>query len=108
MDGRLQRCKLQENRQEQQKRMTSLIFSGRALQALAHREEAAHLIRSVVQRHMGHILDSEQVRALIRVRNGKVLVEFVSAAPGSDRDLIFRNKSKLKGSGLFIAESLTP
>ena len=105
---RLQRMELQEDRQEQQKRMTSLIFSGRALQGLTRREDAAHLIRSVVQRYMGHSLDSEQVRTMIRMRTGKVLVEFVSAAPGSDRDLIFRNKSKLRGSGLFIAESLTP
>ena len=30
------------------------------------------------------------------------------AAPGSNRDQLFRSKTKLRGSGLFITESLTP
>ena len=45
---------------------------------------------------------------MIRMKNGKILIEFTSAAPGSDRDILFRNHSKLRGSGLYIAESLTP
>ena len=43
-----------------------------------------------------------------RLRSGKILVDFTSAAPGSDRDILFRSKAKLRGSGLYIAESLTP
>ena len=105
---RLQKIELSEDRQDQQKRLTSLIFSGRELQALTRREDGAQLIHSVIQRHLNHSLDSQQVRAMIRLRTGKILVEFTSAAPGSDRDFLFRNKTKLRGSGLFIAESLTP
>ena len=37
----------------------------------------------------------------------KVLVEFTTAAPGSNRDQLYRTKTKLRGSGLYIAESLT-
>ena len=105
---RLQRLELCEDHQEQQKRLSSLIFSGRELQAISRREDAAQMIQAVIQRYLNHGLDSKQVKAMIRLRTGKILVEFTTAATGSDRDFLFRNKAKLRGSGLFIAESLTP
>ncbi|KAF0287851.1 Brevican core protein [Amphibalanus amphitrite] len=105
---RLQHLELSEDREQQEKRLTSLVFSGPALQSKTSREDAARLIRSLVQQRMEHALDSAQVKAMIRLRNGRVLIDFTTAAPGSDRDVLFRNKTKLKGTGLFVAESLTP
>ncbi|KAF0300618.1 hypothetical protein FJT64_003284 [Amphibalanus amphitrite] len=105
---RLQQLELGEDQQQQQKRLTCLVFSGPTLQAQTRREDAASLIRPLVQHHLKHTLDSSQVKAMIRLKNGKILIEFTSAAPGSDRDILFRTKSKLRGSGLFIAKSLTP
>ena len=105
---RLQQLELGEDRIQQEKRLTTLLFSGPAIQAQAQREDAVRRIRAIVQERMNHVLDSAQVRAMIRLRSGKVLVEFISASPGSDRDMLFRSKSKLRGSGLFISESLTP
>ena len=104
---RLQQIELAEDRQEQEKRLVCLVFSGRSLQGLTRREDAAQLIRSVVHQYIGHSMDRSQIKALVRLRNGKVLIEFTSAGPGSDRDLLFRSKSRLRGSGLYIAESLT-
>ncbi|XP_043246750.1 uncharacterized protein LOC122394155 [Amphibalanus amphitrite] len=105
---RLQQMELSEDRRQQEERRTSLIFSGPAIQTLTRREDAANLIRSRVQQHLRHSLDSSQVKAMIRLKNGKVLVDFTTAARGSDRDVLFRTKTKLRGSGLFISESLTP
>ena len=105
---RLQQLELSEDREQQEKRLTSLVFSGPALQSKTSREDAARLIRSLVQQRMEHVLDSAQVKAMIRLRNGRVLIDFTTATPGSDRDVLFRNKTKLKGTGLFVAESLTP
>ena len=105
---RLQQIELDEDRRQQEKRLVCLVFSGQSLQAQTRREDAAQLIRSLVQQYLRHTLDSSQVKAMIRLRNGKVLVEFTSSSPGSDRDVLFKSKSKLRGSGLYIAESLTP
>ena len=46
---RLRQMELSEDRQQQEKRLTSLVFSGPQLQALTRREDAARLIHSVVQ-----------------------------------------------------------
>lgn len=105
---RLRQLEFNEDRQEQDRRLTSLIFSGPALQALSRREEAAEMIRSLVDQYLHHALDRSQVGTLFRLRNGKVMIDFTTAARNSDRDVLFRNKSKLRGSGLFISELLTP
>lgn len=105
---RLQQLEDSEDRQQQARRLVCLIFSGPELQRQTCREDAARLIKAVVQRYLGHSLDSSQVRTMIRLNNGKMIVEFTTTGHGSDRDIIYRSKSKLKGSGLYIAESLTP
>ena len=53
-------------------------------------------------------IDRSQIKSFMLLKNGKLLVDFTSSAPGSERDALFRSKVKLKGSGLNIAESLTP
>ena len=105
---RLQQVELVEDRRQQEKRLVCLLFSGPALRSLTRPEEAAHVIRTLVQQYLGLALDRAQIRALVPLRSGKVLIEFNSAAPGSDRDILYRTKSRLRGSGLYIAESLTP
>ena len=105
---RLQQLEWAEDRTQQERRITTLLFSGPAIQAQSKREDFSRIIRSIVQQRMHHVLQSAQVKAMIRLRNGKMLVEFTTAAPGSDRDILFRMKSKLKGTGLVITESLTP
>ena len=105
---RLQQMELGEDRRQQESRLTSLIFSGPAIQPQTRREDAARVIRSLVQLHLRHTLDPSQVKAMFRLKNGKVLTDFTTAARGSDRDVLFRTKTKLRGSGLFISESLTP
>ena len=107
MEARLQRLEMQEDRVQQEKRLTCLLFSGPAV--LNHRrEDAAELISALIHRHMQHEIDRAQVRAAFRLKSGKIMMDFYSAAPSSDRDVMFRSKSKLKGSGLYISESLTP
>ncbi|XP_043246223.1 uncharacterized protein LOC122393864 [Amphibalanus amphitrite] len=66
---RLQQMELSEDRRQQEERRTSLIFSGPAIQTLTRREDAANLIRSRVQQHLRHSLDSSQVKAMIRLKN---------------------------------------
>ncbi|KAF0302163.1 hypothetical protein FJT64_025705 [Amphibalanus amphitrite] len=105
---RLQQLELNEDRQEQQKRLSSLIFSGPVLQAESRRERAANLIESLIRQYIRHALDRTQVKTLIRFRNGKVMMEFTSSGPGSDRDIVYRSRARLRGSGLFVSESLTP
>ncbi|KAF0303635.1 hypothetical protein FJT64_002865 [Amphibalanus amphitrite] len=68
---RLQQMELSEDRRQQEERRTSLIFSGPAIQTLTRREDAANLIRSRVQQHLRHSLDSSQVKAMIRLKNAR-------------------------------------
>ncbi|KAF0293988.1 hypothetical protein FJT64_008287 [Amphibalanus amphitrite] len=60
---RLQQLELKEDRQEQQKRLSSLIFSGPVLQAESRRERAANLIESLIRQYIRHALDRTQGRA---------------------------------------------
>ena len=80
------RLELSEDRLQQEKRLVCLVFSGPALQSLSRHEDAAQRIRSILRQYMRHDLDLSQVRAVIPLRNGRFLIEFGSAAPGSDRD----------------------
>ena len=105
---RLREMELSEDRRLQQTRLTCLLFAGRELQRQNSREDAMRLIQSLVQRHLHHSMDHTQISTVARLKSGRVLVEFTSAAPGSDRDILFRTKTRLRGSGLYISESLTP
>ena len=53
-------------------------------------------------------MDRNQIASYFRLRSGTIFIEFTSTGPGSDRDAVFRSKTKLRGSGIFISESLTP
>ena len=106
--SRLQTLELQEDRQSQERRRGCLVFSGPFLQSLHHRADFVQPILSVVGEHMRHRVDPAQIRSAVRFKTGNVMFDFLSWAPGSDRDVLFRSKSRLKGSGLYISEFLTP
>ena len=108
LQSRLRRLELSEDRLQQDKRLECLIFSGPAVRSLTSREQAVQRVRSVVRDYISHSIDESQLKAVIKLRNDKVLFEFQTASPGSDRDVVFRSKTKLKGSGLYVSESLTP
>ena len=92
----------------QRNRLVSLIFSGPAIPEPVHREETAGIVQHLVDRFMNRNLDMSQVSNAFRLRAGCILVQFASAAKGSERDNLFRSKGRLRGTGLFISESLTP
>ena len=106
--SRLRCLEMQEDRLEQEKRLACLLFSGPVVECQNQYYDAAWLIHSLIHRYMHYDMDQSQIKTAFRLRSGKIMVEFSSIAPGSDRDVLFRSKSKLKGSGLFISESLTP
>ncbi|KAF0295826.1 hypothetical protein FJT64_006704 [Amphibalanus amphitrite] len=60
---RLQQMELAEDRRQQEGRLTSLVFSGPAIQTQTRREDAARRIQTLVQQHMRHALDPSQGRA---------------------------------------------
>ena len=105
---RLRRLEVMEDRRLQNERMVFLVFSGPALRAHDHREDLFGRIQSVLSEYMGRDIDRAQVKAVSKLKSGKVLIEFSSAVSGSERDFFFRSKAKLRGSGLYISESLTP
>ena len=92
----------------QRGRLVNLIFSGPAIPEPVRREETAKIIQHMIEQCMNHKLDMSQVRAAFRLRSGNIFVEFSSAARMSERDVLFRSKYKLRGTGLYISESLTP
>ena len=70
---RLQQLEMADDRQQQERRRTTLIFSGPSLRQQTDRDGAVRLIGALVQRYLNHSLDREQLKSLIRLRNGNVL-----------------------------------
>ena len=93
---------------QQRARHACLIFSGSALPEPTQGEHAVSLLQDLLSKHMEYQLDGAQVKAAFRLGDRAILAEFQSSAVGSDRDTLFRTKTRLRGSGLFISESLTP
>ena len=100
----------QELDQLQQRELKEwLIFSGPAIPRLSHvnrREDAPRLLRAMLQNFMGFDIDEQQV-AELRREERQICVRFSASGAGSDRYLLLRNKTKLRGSGLYIREKLT-
>ena len=87
-----------------------LIFSGPAV----HRRpdagtdgDPARALYSTIRQYMGYSMNKEQVREMHR-EDRQIRVRFNATGAGSDRHFLVRNKTKLRGSGLFIRECLTP
>ena len=92
---------------EQRSRLPCLIFSGPAIPKSGLPDAMLQLIGGIIKDKVGYELNLNQVQSSFRLRNGGLFVEFASAGPASDRDTIFRSKSQLRGTGLYVSESLT-
>lgn len=97
-----------EDGAEQRERLRCLVFSGPAIPQPEQGEKTEELISDLLSTYMNFTMNLAEVEEAFRVRNMKViLVKFRAAGAGSDRDKLFRSKTKLHGTGLFVAESLT-
>lgn len=93
----------------QEKLQDWLVFSGSAIPKLTTEdrpEDAPRLLHRMLWDLMGFHLDSAQVSEVHRDKF-QIWVRFTHSFPGSLRDLIFRGKTRLRGTGLFVRESLT-
>ena len=86
-----------------------LVFSGPVIPRLSRsnkNEDASQLLRGMLQHFMDFSMDMQQVLELHREER-QINVRFTTTAAGSDRYILVRNKTKLRGSGLYIREKLT-
>lgn len=94
---------------EQEKLLDWLVFSGPAIPKLTRNdrpEDAPRLLHDMLLDLLGFRLDCNQVKEVHRDR-GKIWVRFSHSFPGSNRDQIFRGKTRLRGTGLFVREKIT-
>ena len=87
-----------------------LVFGGPAIPRRSQSgrgEDAARLLCSLIQRHMNYDMDATQLKEVYRDEK-QIRVRFTAVGSGSDRYHLVRNKTKLRGSGLYIRERLTP
>ena len=101
----------QELDEVQQKELRNwLVFSGPAIPRLSRsnkNEDASQLLRGMLQHYMDFSMDIQQVLEIQREER-QISVRFSTTAAGSDRYILVRNKTRLRGSGLYIREKLTP
>ena len=86
-----------------------LIFSGPAIPRRPRdgREDTPRMLAAMLEQLMDFHVDMSQISEVHRDER-MLRVRFTSSKPGSDRDTLFRNKTRLRGTGLYIRESLTP
>ena len=87
-----------------------LVFSGPAILRRANAgtsEDPARILYSMLRHYMDFTLNMEQVEE-IRREQRQIRVRFNAVDAGSDRHFLIRNKTRLRGSGLYIRECLTP
>ena len=87
-----------------------LVFSGPAIPRLFgsnKNEDASHLLRAMLQQLMEFSVDLQQLLEIHREER-QLTVRFSAAGVGSDRYILLRNRTRLRGSGLYIRERLTP
>ena len=108
LQRRVDRAEEQQDALQQQGRLKCLIFSGPALAEPSQNEKTIEIIRDLLLNLMSYSLDVGQIECAFRLRGKSILMKFTSAASGSDRDNLFKTKTYLRGTGLYISESLTP
>ena len=87
-----------------------LIFSGPAIPRLPRyrgNEDSTRLLHDLIQTHMDYDIDPGQIAELQRDER-QMRLRFNTVNAGSDRYYLVRNKTRLRGSGLYIRERLTP
>ena len=70
-------------------------------------EDPVRLIGSMIQEFMGYTMNREQIGEIHREQK-QIRVRFNDVGDGSDRHFLLRHKTRLRGSGLYIREWLTP
>ena len=99
----------EQDRFQQRELRDWLVFSGPAIPRLSQsnrREDASRLLCGMLQQFMGFDMDMQQVTELRREER-QICVRFASCGAGSDRYLLVRNRTRLRGTGLYIRERLT-
>lgn len=104
---RLHQVEHKQDVAEQRNRLVCLIFSGSAIPDPVRGEDTADVIRNVVLHCMSITLNMSQIDAAFRLRSGNIMVQFKFAGLGSDRHRLYKSRTALRGTGLFINESLT-
>ena len=87
-----------------------LVFSGPAIPRAPRSgrgEDAAQQLQELIRSLMNYDLDMRQIGELQRDER-QIRVHFTTVAAGSDKFFLVRNKTRLKGTGLYIRERLTP
>ena len=87
-----------------------LVFSGPAVSRMpksGRDQDAAQLVHDMVWKLMNYDLDMRQLGAVHRDAK-QIRVRFNVVTAGSDRFYLVRNKTRLRGTGLYIRERLTP
>ena len=89
-----------------------LVFSGPAVPRLTRAgggrgEDASRLLHAMVKQLMDFNMDLQQIAELHREER-QIRVRFSTVGAGSDRYLLIRNRTRLRGTGLYIRERLTP
>ena len=104
---RVVQLELAQDAMEQRNRLVCLILSGPAIPDPDRHEDTLEIVKCLLFTFMSYSIDTDQVEAAFRLRSGSIMIKFKHASSGSDREKLYKTKAKLKGSGLFISESLT-
>ena len=104
---RLETVEEELDRQKQDAQLDWLVFSGKPIPRYRQNEDLSQILTGMLDELMDYRLDIDQVHSIVRVKMS-LHVQFWTSEPGSDRDRLFRGKTRLRGSGLYIGELLTP
>ena len=103
---RLEAVEDELDRLKQNAQLDWLVFSGKPIPRYRQNENLGQILTNMLAELMDYRLDIDQVHSIARVKMS-LHVRFWTSEPGSDRDRLFRGKTRLRGSGLYIGELLT-
>lgn len=106
-NNRLEKVEEELDKYKQDALLDWLVFSGKPIPAYHQNENLARILTELLADLMEYRIDIDQVHSIFRIKS-TLHVRFWTSEPGSDRDKLFRGKTRLRGSGLFIGELLTP
>ena len=104
---RLRRVEEVTDATEQNARLDLLVFSGKVIPKSRPDENCALLVCKLLEEHMGYRVNDEQISRAHRIQSGKTVVKFNRTGPGSDKEQVWRLRTKLRGKDLYVQESLT-
>ena len=92
---------------EQNSRLDLLVFSGKAIPKSRPDENSALIVRQLLEEHMGYRLNETEINRAHRIPSGKIVVKFNRTGPSSEKEQVWKQKSRLRGKNLYVQESLT-